>query len=219
MKQAVRYALCVMALVLSLGGANGYAGDTSFAKPQDRPSSEVGDSPTISPQTISSQTHSSPTNSSQTATKVPSEQEPAGAPSPRSLIADKSMPNKLSGDFPVMSQPDAGTGIIQVTLGLFVVLLIIAAAAWFARRFGHFQATAGGALKIVGGLHLGARERLVVVQVGDQQLLLGISPGRVSTLHVLSNPLEQGDPSLNRGQQRYGTFRDKLNAVLKREGQ
>lgn len=118
-----------------------------------------------------------------------------------------------------MSQPDVGTGIVQVTMGLFVVLLIIAAAAWFARRFGQFQSTAGGALRIIGGLHLGARERLVVVQVGDQQLLIGVAPGRVSKLHVLSNPLEQGDSSFNRGQPRYGAFRDKLSAVLKRDSQ
>ena len=118
-----------------------------------------------------------------------------------------------------MSQPDVGTGIVQVTLGLFVVLLIIAAAAWFTRRFGHFQATAGGTLKIVGGLHLGARERLVVVQVGDQQLLLGVAPGRVSTLHVLSNPLDHSDANIHRSQSVPGSFRDKLNAVLKRESQ
>ncbi|KPJ89731.1 MAG: hypothetical protein AMJ53_15515 [Gammaproteobacteria bacterium SG8_11] len=116
-----------------------------------------------------------------------------------------------------MSQPDVGTGLIQVTLGLFVVLLIIAAAAWFTRRFGYFQSTVGGNMRIIGGLHLGTRERLVVVQVGEEQLLLGVAPGRVSTLHVLAKPLNQDDVLSNRSQQSSGAFLDKLNAVLKRQ--
>ncbi|WP_455212790.1 flagellar biosynthetic protein FliO [Kaarinaea lacus] len=122
----------------------------------------------------------------------------------------------LPGDFTVMSQPDVGTGVIQVTFGLFVVLLIIAAAAWFTRRFGHFQGTAGGAVRIVGGLHLGTRERLVVVQVGEEQLLLGVAPGRVSTLHVLSKPLHQDESVSSRNPHNSGAFLDKLNAVLKK---
>jgi len=122
----------------------------------------------------------------------------------------------LTGEFSV-SQPDVGTGLIQVTLGLFVVLLIIAAAAWFTRRFGYFQSTVGGNMRIIGGLHLGTRERLVVVQVGEEQLLLGVAPGRVSTLHVLAKPLNQDDVLSNRSQQSSGAFLDKLNAVLKRQ--
>jgi flagellar protein FliO/FliZ len=200
----------MMALVMSLNSANAQADDIAIEKAQNRSSSVAGESPLTSEQSSVPQAPAPATSP---------DQAPLGSAKPRSIKNEKPMPDKLSGEFPAMSQPDVGTGIIQVTLGLFVVLLIIAAAAWFARRFGQFQATAGGALRIVGGLHLGAKERVVVVQVGDQQLLLGVSPGRVSTLHVLSNPLEQSDPGLNRGPQRYGAFRDKLNAVLKRDSQ
>lgn len=131
-------------------------------------------------------------------------------------MGDAKVARPKPGEFAVMSQPDVGTGIIQVTFGLFVVLLIIAGAAWFTRRFGHFQATAGGTMRIVGGLHLGTREKLVVVQVGEEQLLLGVAPGRVSTLHVLSKPLNNDELVSNRTQQGSGAFIDKLNAVLKK---
>jgi flagellar protein FliO/FliZ len=69
--------------------------------------------------------------------------------------------------------------------GLFLVLGLILATAWLARRIGRFQGTSGGALRIVGGLSMGARERVVLIQVGDTQLLLGVAPGRIQTLHVL----------------------------------
>jgi flagellar protein FliO/FliZ len=139
-------------------------------------------------------------------------------PLTEAALADAKTAKPLSGEFAVMSQPDVSTGIIQVTFGLFIVLLIIGAAAWFTRRFGHFQTTAGGALRIIGGLHLGTRERLVVVQVGDEQLLLGVAPGRVSTLHVLAKPMHQEELHSKRTQQVSGAFLDKLNAVLKRDG-
>jgi flagellar protein FliO/FliZ len=40
---------------------------------------------------------------------------------------------------------------------------------------------------------LGTRERAVLLQVGDQQLVVGVAPGRVQTLHVLDKPLSMED--------------------------
>ena len=48
-----------------------------------------------------------------------------------------------------------------------------------ATRSGH-----GAALSIKGGVQIGAKERVVWMQAGDTHLLLGVSPGRVQTLHV-----------------------------------
>ncbi|MCG6970195.1 MAG: flagellar biosynthetic protein FliO [Gammaproteobacteria bacterium] len=218
MKQAGNYALWTVILVVGLGGAAESIGDTNSGAARQNTVTIAGGSQTNDSQTGHSQKSDSAAVTANTVTPTSSPTSspgPSSTSSPRSIKSNKPSP----GEFPIMSQPDVGTGVIQVTFGLFVVLLIIAAAAWFTRRFGHFQATAGGALKVVGGLHLGAKERLVVVQVGDQQLLLGVAPGRVSTLHVLSNPLDQGDINTKRSPAIAGSFRDKLNAVLKREGQ
>lgn len=109
-------------------------------------------------------------------------------------------------------QPAMGTGVLQVTLGLFVVLMVIAAAAWFARRFGHFNVTAKGNLRIIGGLHMGSRERVVLMQVGNQQLLLGVAPGRIQTLHVLDEPIGIDDAAQAPGQHPIQRF----SSLLKR---
>ena len=42
----------------------------------------------------------------------------------------------------------------------------------------------------MGGISLGGKERIVLVQVGEQQLLVGVAPGSLRTLHVLDQPLE-----------------------------
>jgi flagellar protein FliO/FliZ len=83
-----------------------------------------------------------------------------------------------------------GTGsLAQVTLSLILVLAAVFAAAWVARRlrFGRFGS---GPIEIIADVAVGAKERAVLVQVGKQQLLLGVAPGRVNTLHVLSEPVQ-----------------------------
>ncbi|MNE84237.1 flagellar biosynthesis protein FliO [compost metagenome] len=37
---------------------------------------------------------------------------------------------------------------------------------------------------------LGPRDRLVLVQVGNEQILLGLTPGRIAPLHVMAQPVE-----------------------------
>jgi len=80
--------------------------------------------------------------------------------------------------------------LVQTTLGLLVVLLVIGAAAWAFKRFGNVHVGAQGRMKIIGGISLGTRERAVLLQVGDQQLVVGVSPGRIQTLHVLDKPVQ-----------------------------
>ena len=101
--------------------------------------------------------------------------------------------------------------LVQILLGLILVLLVIAAVAWLLRRFGHLQSGAGGALRIVGGLSLGPRERAVLIQVGERQLLLGVAPGRVQMLHVLDQELPGAPPVAMPG----GGFAARLAAALK----
>jgi flagellar protein FliO/FliZ len=88
---------------------------------------------------------------------------------------------------PVTTSP-AG-GLVQVTLSLLLVLAAVFAAAWAVRRLRGFGRLAPGAIEIVADVALGQKERAVLVQVGKQQLLLGVAAGSVSTLHVLEEPI------------------------------
>jgi flagellar protein FliO/FliZ len=86
--------------------------------------------------------------------------------------------------------PPLGAGyLIQFTLGLVAVLTAVMILAWVMRRMNRWQMSAGGSLRLLGGLSLGARERILLVQVGDIQLLVGVAPGYIRKLHVLTQPL------------------------------
>lgn len=125
------------------------------------------------------------------------------------------------------SSESLSTGYLgQLVVGLVIVLLCIVALAWVAKRFNRLQSTPDGSLRVLGGMSMGARERIVLVQVGEQQLLLGVASGRINTLHVLDQPLEavsgvsDKTSSLLSGQssgQSTGKgFADKLTAALSR---
>ena len=75
--------------------------------------------------------------------------------------------------------------LIQVFLGLVVVLVLMAAAAWALKRFGVARATGMAPVRVVGGASLGGRERVVVVEAGDQWIVVGVAPGRVNALGTM----------------------------------
>jgi len=118
----------------------------------------------------------------------------------------------MAGDAPVKQivDPLAGTNIIQMIGGLIFVLILVFAIAWLLRRVGGVSITGGGALKVISGMSMGSRDRVVLLQVGDEQLLLGVSPGRVQTLHVLEKPIKVEQPTMSTS-----IFADKLAEVLK----
>jgi len=86
--------------------------------------------------------------------------------------------------------PTAGAALFQGLLGLLAVFAALAVFFWLLRRFSPGQTGAQGAVKVVGGVMLGPRERLVVVEVGDTWLLLGVGGGQVNTLHILPRPAD-----------------------------
>lgn len=83
----------------------------------------------------------------------------------------------------------AGPGLAGAFFALLLVLGLIVAIAWLVRRMPGVGLRAAPGLSVVASVAVGAKERLVVVAVGDQQLLIGIGAGGLRTLHVLAEPL------------------------------
>ncbi len=78
----------------------------------------------------------------------------------------------------------AGT-YLQATLALLLILGLLFGTAWLARKLSGGKGFGQGSMKIVGGVALGPRERIVLVEVGDTWLVVGIVPGQIRTLHQL----------------------------------
>ncbi|MFL9869424.1 flagellar biosynthetic protein FliO [Paraburkholderia fungorum] len=82
--------------------------------------------------------------------------------------------------------PALGVGaVLQTIVGLLVVIGLVFACAWLARRFGLQPANRAGLVKTIGGASLGGKERVAVVEIGDTWLVLGTAPGNVRLLHTM----------------------------------
>jgi flagellar protein FliO/FliZ len=77
----------------------------------------------------------------------------------------------------------AGT-MLQFALGLAAVLGLILATGWVMKRSA-LGRSAPGMIKVVAGVAVGHRERVVIVDVADVRMVLGVAPGQVATLHTI----------------------------------
>jgi flagellar protein FliO/FliZ len=91
---------------------------------------------------------------------------------------------------PAHAAPSVVGSLGEVTFALALVLAAVFVAAWLLRRIRGYGRGAGNTLDIIADLPLGPKERAVLLRVGKSQLLIGVAPGRVTTLHVLAEPVE-----------------------------
>ncbi|MHC8399869.1 flagellar biosynthetic protein FliO [Pseudomonas sp. MDT1-17] len=91
---------------------------------------------------------------------------------------------------PAVSSGVAGQ-LTQLVFGLLLVLGLIFFLAWLLRRVQQAgPAGKGQVIELIGSRALGPRDRLMLVQVGNEQILLGLSPGTITALHVLKEPVQ-----------------------------
>jgi flagellar protein FliO/FliZ len=65
------------------------------------------------------------------------------------------------------------------------VLGLLIGLAWLLKRYGPKPGGGLANLRVVGALNIGGRERIMVVEVGDQWIVVGAAPGRVNALHTM----------------------------------
>ncbi|MCL6555254.1 MAG: flagellar biosynthetic protein FliO [Burkholderiales bacterium] len=83
--------------------------------------------------------------------------------------------------------------VLQMLIALAVVVAAILGTAWLLRRFGPTPLGAGGAMRVLGGVAVGPRERLLLVEIGETWLVVGVAPGRVSAVHAMPRPENAGE--------------------------
>lgn len=86
------------------------------------------------------------------------------------------------------------TSVVKVVLVLVGLLALIAVLAWLASKAQSLRwARTPGQLKTIAVLSLGVKEKIAVVQVGEQQLVVGITAHNINLLSELSQPLAGSD--------------------------
>lgn len=83
----------------------------------------------------------------------------------------------------------SAANILQVVLSLLFIVLLIFALAWYMRRVQNISVGNASKLRVLASLAVGTRERVVLIQVGDEQVLLGVAAGRVNHIKTLGTPI------------------------------
>ena len=76
--------------------------------------------------------------------------------------------------------------ILQMLLGLTLIIGILFFGAFALRKINDGKGFGNsGPLRVVGGLMIGPRERIVMIEVGESWIVIGVVPGQIITLHTL----------------------------------
>ena len=89
-------------------------------------------------------------------------------------------------DIPKQTARTVASGDIAAWgMGLLIVLSVFFLCVWGVRKLSGLTVSGAEKMRVIGGLSLGMREKVILLQVGKKQLILGVTPGRIETLHVL----------------------------------
>jgi flagellar protein FliO/FliZ len=109
----------------------------------------------------------------------------------------------IAADTPLLkATPDSanvlGFGeLAELVTGLLLVVALIFLSGFVVRRLNKGGMHGSRDMQVLSTLSLGMKEKVLLVEVGKQQLLLGVTPSNVNTLHVFDHPVVdsgQADP-------------------------
>jgi len=95
---------------------------------------------------------------------------------------------------PVGQHAAAAPGMFGAVMALLAVLALIVGLGWLLKRMPGSGFRPAEGMRVVASLNVGAKERVVVVEVNGTQLLLGVTAGGINTLHALPEPLPTPPP-------------------------
>lgn len=98
--------------------------------------------------------------------------------------------------------------VLSVGTGLILVIGAILVTGWLYSRTQKLRGGPNDLIRVVASQPLGTRERVVLLQVADQQLLVGMTSTHVQTLHVFDEPVAS-PPEFS------GGFGERLRAAIK----
>jgi len=110
------------------------------------------------------------------------------------------------------ASPVSVGSLTQLTLSLLAIVALILAIGWALKRFKIAGSRGHGEITVLDELAVGPRERIMLIRVGESQVLVGIGTGGVVGLTPLATPIEIKPRSAA------PEFADRLRDFMKRPG-
>lgn len=124
-------------------------------------------------------------------TPAPATAEKATAAADTAAAPTAALPAMPPGAPMTMAPATSAGSLLQTIVALVFVLALLIGLAWFTKRYGPKAMGGNARMRVVSSLNLGGRERIVLIEVADQWIVVGASPGRVNALATM--PRQEGD--------------------------
>jgi len=119
-------------------------------------------------------------------------------------------PNVIAETNAAIEPVFGAANVVQVVISLALILVLVVGLAWLVKRLQMGSLLSDKRqMRVVSALNLGGRERLLVVQVGDKQILIGAAPGHVSHIKDLDASAKSGVPQQPDNDKRFFTVLNK----------
>ncbi len=113
---------------------------------------------------------------------------------------------------PQAASPLSVGSMAQLTLSLIAIVALILAISWVLKRLKLAGPRSSGEITVIDQLSVGPRERIVLVRVGESQVLVGIGAQGLVPLTPLATPIALKGPTAA------PAFADRLRDLMKRPG-
>ena len=113
------------------------------------------------------------------------------------LFAMVTVPAVAQEAVPAVSPSSLFTGdyLLQVIGSFVVVILLLVGVLVLLRRFNGVSSQMSGNMRVLSSVGVGQRERVVLLQVGEEQILVGVGPGNVRKIHAFDEPVVEPSAS------------------------
>jgi flagellar protein FliO/FliZ len=113
------------------------------------------------------------------------------------LFALMTIPAVAQEAVPAVSPSSLFTGdyLLQVIGSFVVVILLLIGVLVLLRRFNGVSSQMSGNMRVISSVGVGQRERVVLLQVGVEQILVGVGPGNVRKIHAFDQPVVEASVS------------------------
>jgi flagellar protein FliO/FliZ len=88
------------------------------------------------------------------------------------------------------ASPLSVSSLMQLTLSLLAIVALILAISWALKRLKLAVPRSSGAITVLDELSLGPRDRIVLVRVGESQVLVGVGAAGLVPLTPLATPID-----------------------------
>ena len=130
----------------------------------------------------------------------------------------------LSINKPALADPkkiSSSSQLANLVGGLMLILGLIYGLSWFVKRFSQGGFMQNSTIKMLSTMPLGTRERIMLVDVGGKQILLGITATHINALHVFEEPVvnatENAIPASSEFSQKLMALLQKRDMVQKKD--